>query len=126
MAPVLTWISLAEALAVYGDTQAYDTFKNDIWAVGIIFMLFFCDTFLWSEACPDIRGYRHYLRAKDRAGWISSRCAHRTTPGAAVLISRALEPEPDLRITLTELRHGIQLLGGEVYRLEPYNEDEVF
>ncbi|KZV69039.1 Pkinase-domain-containing protein, partial [Peniophora sp. CONT] len=83
---------------------------NDIWALGAVFINVLASCGLWEEAVPTDYHYSFYLRNRDYIHY-----ALPVTKSASHIIRRILEPIPEERISLAELRVAI----AEVDRFYP-------
>ncbi|KAI0039211.1 kinase-like protein [Auriscalpium vulgare] len=91
-----------ECVGKEGVIQSYSTQKADIWSLGVILVNIMCGVNLWREAKPEDDVFRdfmadpHYLRY---SAPISRE--------ANALVHRILQPNPDDRISLSELREEV-------------------
>ncbi|KAI0320333.1 kinase-like domain-containing protein, partial [Amylostereum chailletii] len=79
--------------------DAYDTRVSDVWSLGILFVTMLTGSLPWRMAHTDDPNFAAYLTDPD---FLSTHLP--LTPEAASVIERMLDPIPEYRATLPELR----------------------
>ncbi|ORX89801.1 kinase-like protein, partial [Basidiobolus meristosporus CBS 931.73] len=78
--------------------DSYDPSKDDVWAVGILFVGMITRKFPWQRAIPDDPSFRLFLES-----WESIRLFDYCPPESIPLLKRLLEVEPDHRATIQDI-----------------------
>ncbi|KAI0320330.1 kinase-like domain-containing protein [Amylostereum chailletii] len=95
-----------ECIGKEHSAKTYDTQTSDVWAIGIILINVLTGQFPWEKALTSDEHYEQYLKERTHLSFMTP-----LSPQANALLSRVLEPNPILRITLAELRN--ELIGVE-------------